>query len=340
MATKKFGELKGVRLRLKEGGTEHDECRRARRDELDKYDISYCGDVIFEIDPANKTINRCNVKYLYKDYHGVIVFYYCDAKCNRDFKPTYDTFYGGNIPANMKHASVMYNKSVSGLICTNMEEAVKRLNKINNGKCLGALKEGDKLYVVDKEHDVVHEETVQEISYNNRWYNDNEHFNILTEHYRFDCYNSEYEENASKFSDKSFCVKELEEIGYQDNKKYSIHMDKTVADRVLREYLNSKKNAEKKKSEKLEIPIGTPIRHTDNKKKELHYGDVVAYVRKDWGGHTDISFGVVCGDSEKKIKIFDGEEAGRKKHSWDDEKHDGIHMLEPANILLVRLGES
>ena len=123
-----------------------------------------------------------------------MVFYYCDIKHNRDFKPDYDTFYGRNIPPNMKRASCMYNKSVSGLICTNMEEAVKRLNKINNGKYLGALKEGDKLYVV-------------------------------------------------------------------------------------------------------------------------------------------------CGDSEKKIKIFDGEEVGKKKRSWSDEKHDGIHMLEPANILLVRLGK-
>jgi hypothetical protein len=126
---------------------------------------------------------------------------------------------------------------------------------------------------------------------------------------------------------------------YPDDKKYSIHMDKTVADRALREYLNAKTKSEKKKAEAPEIPVGTPIRHTDNKNQKLHYGDVVAYVRKDWGGHTDISFGVVCGDSEKKIKIFDGDEVGKKKRSWSDEKHDGMHMLETANILLVRLGK-
>jgi len=337
MASKKFGDLNGVRLRRREDGTEHGECecRRAGRGEQDKYDIANCGDVIFEIDLANKAINRCNVKYIYKDYHGVMVFYYCDIKNNRDFKPDYDTFYGRNIPPHMKKASCMYNKSVCGLLCTNMEDAVKRLAKLNDGKYFAALKNGDKIYVVDKEYDVVHEETVERVSYNNRWYNDNNHFNILTDHYNFDCCNSEYEENASKFSDKSFYVS-----GGIDGKKYSIHMDKAVADKVLREYLNAKKKAEKKKAEKLEIPIGTPIRHTDNKKHELHYGDVVAYVRKDWGGHTDISCGVVCGDSEKKIKIFDGEEVGKKRHSRCDEEHDGIHMLEPANILLIRLGES
>lgn len=336
MATKKFGELSGVRLRRREDGTEHGECecRCASRGEQDKYDIASCGDVIFEIDLANKTINRCNVKYIYKDYHGVMVFYYCDIKHNRDFKPDYNTFYGRGIPPHMKKASCMYNKSVCGLLCTNMEDAVKRLAKLNDGKYFAALKNGDKIYVVDKEYDVVHEEIVERVSYNNRWYNDNNHFNILTNHYNFDCCNSEYEENASKFSDKSFYVS-----GGIDEKKYSIHMDKTVADKVLREYLNAKKNAEKKKAEKPEIPIGTPIRHTDNKNQKLHYGDVVAYVRKDWGGHTDISFGVVCGDSEKKIKIFDGEEVGKKRHSWCDEEHDGIHMLEPANILLVRLGK-
>lgn len=95
MASKKFGDLNGVRLRRREDGTEHDQCgyRRAGRGEKDKYDITSCGDVIFEIDLANKTINRCNVKYIYKDYNGVMVFYYCDIKLNRDFKPDYDTCY-------------------------------------------------------------------------------------------------------------------------------------------------------------------------------------------------------------------------------------------------------
>lgn len=120
-------------------------------------------------------------------------------------------------------------------------------------------------------------------------------------------------------------------------------MDKAVAEKVLREYLNSKKNAKKKSAEKPKIPEGTPIRHTDNKDSELHYGDTVAYVRKDYWGHTDISYGVIVGDSEKKIKIFDQEEyefikaKKKEKDIWSGKHNDGVHMLEPANILLMKL---
>lgn len=332
MASKKFGDLSGVRIKLREGGSESNECRRARQYEIDKYDVTYCGDVVFEIDFENKTINRCNVKYIYKDYHGEMLFYYCDIRYNRDFKPTYETFYGFNIPANMKLKRAMYNKSVCGLVCTSMEEAIKRLGKLNEGKYFGVLKEGDKIYMVDKVKEVVREETVREL-YSNHETN---RFSILTENYNFRCDNSEYEENTSAFSDKSFYVNGER---YLDEKKYSIHMDKTVAEKTLREYLNSRENAKKKKDEKPKIEIGTPIRHTDNKNKELHYGDLVAYVRKDWGGHTDISFGVIIGDSEKKIKILDKTEDGKKTNDWRNKRRDEIHMLEPPNILLIKLAK-
>jgi len=336
MAKVKFCDLKGVSLRRREDES-------VQRDIVcecvsDEYDIVSRGDVIFEIDLENKTINRCNVKYIYKDYNGEMKIYYCDAKYYRDLKPTKETFYDRLIPPHMKCARCMYNKSVYGLLCTNMEDAMKRLAAINAGKYFGALEGGDKIYMVDKESNIVREETVEELFHRDPDGGIYEKFGIKTENYYFECYNSEseFEENTSHFSDSYFHVRGQ---NYLDCHKYSIHLEKAVADRVLREYLNSKAKTEKKKTEAPEIPVGTPIRHTDNKNQKLHYGDVVAYVRKDWKGHTDISFGIIIGDSEKKIKILDEEEVGKKKRSWSDEKHDGIHMLEPANILLVRLGK-
>lgn len=319
MAKVKFCDLKGVSLRRREDES-------VQRDIVcecvsDEYDIVSRGDVIFEIDLENKTINRCNVKYIYKDYNGEMKIYYCDAKYYRDLKPTKETFYDRLIPPHMKCARCMYNKSVYGLLCTNMEDAMKRLAAINAGKYFGALKNGDKIYVVDKESNIVREETVEDASRYEPTYRDYAHFNILTKNYYFECYNSEFEENTSHFSDSYFHVRGQ---NYLDCHKYSIHLEKAVADRVLREYLNSKAKTEKKKTEAPEIPVGTPIRHTDNKNQKLHYGDVVAYVRKDWMGHTDISFGIIIGDSEKKIKILDEEESK------------GIHILERVNVLRIK----
>ena len=343
MASKKFDSLGGVVLLHTSDGRR---CLSSDVSHQEEYTITSIGDVLFEIDVKNRKINTCNAKYVCKNRHGMLEIRYCDSAINRDFKPTYDTFYGKGLPEGMKFANVLYNKSVYGLLATNMNDAIDKLQKINDGRYFGALKKGDKLYVVDKEGGQVIEDTVESIQYNNNWYNDGLHFNITTKHYRFNCYKSEFEENASVYSDPSFYISRRD--SKLVNKKTSIHMDKTVAERVLREYLNTRKNVKKKSAEKPKIPEGTPIRHTDNKDSELHYGDTVAYVRKDYWGHTDISYGVIVGDSEKKIKIFDqeeykaAEEKRKKKQAvWNYEKNnDGTHMLEPVNILLMKLAVS
>jgi hypothetical protein len=342
MASKKFDSLGGVIMTRTIDGKEVKRSSRCDSDHQDEYSITSIGDVLFEIDLENRKINKCNAKYVVKDRHGMLEIRYCDAAINRDFKPTYDTFYGRGLPKGMKLCHVLYNKSVYGLLATNMNDALDRFQKINDGHYFGALKKGDKLYIVDKEGGQVIEDTVESIQYNNNWYNDGGHFNIITKHYRFNCYNSEFEENASAYSDPSFYISMGKKL---DEKKTSIHLDKAVAEKVLREYLNNRKNVKKKNDEKPKIPEGTPIRHTDNKDNELHYGDTVAYVRKDYWGHTDISYGVIVGDSEKKIKIYDqeeykaAEEKRKKKQAlWNYEKNnDGTHMLEPVNVLLMKL---
>jgi len=341
MAKVKFGDLNGVLLRrIEDESVKRDIICKCVSDE---YDIVSRGDVIFEIDLESKTINRCNVKYIRKNYHGEMIIYYCDVKYYRDLKPTTETFYGREIPPHMKRVSCMYNKSVYGLLCTNMEDAMKRLAAINARKYFGALEGGDKIYIVDKESNIVREETVEELFHRDpdgdRY---EKYFGIKTENYYFICCNSEFEENASHFSDKHFYVIRQ---NYLDCCKYSIHLEKAVADRVLREYLNSKAKTEKKKTESPKILPGTPIRHTDNKGKELHYGDVVSYVRRNgYYGHTDISFGVIVGDSEKKIKVLDEEEAkvGKKVVDWfrnnrgGFEESKGIHVLERVNVLRIK----
>ena len=335
MASKKFDNIGGVVLLHT---LDNKRCLSSDGRHQDEYTITSIGDALFEIDFENKKINTCNAKYVVKDRHGILKIRYCDSSINRNFKPTYDTFYGRGLPRGMKYCKVMYNKSVYGLIATNMNDAIDRLQKINDNHYFGALKKGDTLYIVDKEGERIIEDKVKGTHLNNRYYNDGEHFNIETTKYIFDCYNSRFEENASKFSDCGFYVSK----GKLDDKKTSIHMDKAVAEKVLREYLNSRKNVEKKKAEKPKIPEGTPIRHKDNKDRDLHYGDTVAYVRKDYWGHTDISYGVIVGDSEKKIKVFDKQEfdeAQKKKDKerpWAEKCVDGVHILDFVNVLLVK----
>ena len=56
-----------------------------------------------------------------------------------------------------------------------------------------------------------------------------EDYNIVTKHYRFNCYKSEFEENASVYSDPTYYIS----IGKNlDDKKTSIHLDKAVAEKV------------------------------------------------------------------------------------------------------------
>ena len=89
---------------------------------------------------------------------------------------------------------------------------------------------------------------------------------------------------------------------------------------------------------------GKPITIRDNKGNELHYGDRVAYVRRNGlNSHTDISFGVVTGESKTKIKILDEEELKNGKPNanwWNHEagpllKSDGLHALEPQNVIFI-----
>lgn len=335
MAYKKFRELKGVIL------TNSNETVRSCHDRnVNDYEIQSRGDSIFEVDIENKRINKCVVKYNAKLDGIKHKLLYCDFSLNRYFKPTYSTRYGSNLPSGLKTAYVTYNKSSFGLLATNMVDAIKKLQKINNGKYFGALKPNDTIYCVNKSANELEELKVVELSYTDEYYNDGEHFNILTNKYRFKCKNSEYEENASAYTDDDFRVTRTR----IDSKMFSIHMDKETAEKALREYNKSKENATKKKEESAKIPLGTPIRHKDSKGQELHYGDLVAYIKKSHYGHTRLSTGIIVGDSEKKVKVFDEEEhKNGKPNLWrpnEVEEASGIHIIENVNVLRFSLARA
>lgn len=333
MGSKKFSEIRGVVLH--KIGEDENRLRLYISDtkDKDKYEIVSRGDTIFTININSLTIERHTVKMAIKR-GNMIDLYHCKPNESRDCIPAYYI-----CPPHCSRDTVTHNKSSYGLVFTNIEDAIKKLEKIKEGRYFGALKKGDIIYMVDKAHNRIINLTVEGISRNNIWYSDGKHFNITTSLGDISCYNSEYEENVSLYSDSSF------NICLWCSRQISIHMDKSVAEKVLKEYNDIRQNMQKKKAEKPTIPLGTPIRHKDNKNKELHYGDIVSYVRRNGlHGQTDISFGVVIGDTEQKIKILDKEEAkiGKKivsRRSTNQErfkKSSGMHILDKVNVIRIK----
>jgi hypothetical protein len=319
---KKFSEIKGV----VEGSTR--------------------GDTIFEVDVNTMSIKRLVVKYCYRDWQGIKTMYFCDPEQNRHFIPTNVSFVGRGIPNTMRKDRVPQRVSHYKLLSTNIADAEKLLTRIKCGKYFGNLKENDIIYAANKSNNTVVELEISEVG------NDNEGiFVICTKnHGTIICRDSKYECNTSFFLDSCFYTYRTS-FGC-DSKLLSFHIDKKDAENVLKNYIKDKeKREDDKKKEAEKTPNGTPIRHKDNKGNELHYGDLVSYVRKGHYGHTDISFGVIVGDSDKKIRIFDEEEqieirTKRKKRNEDyvrrgykieeDDPKDGYHSLEKENILRIK----
>lgn len=335
----KFSDIKGILLQKKDD-TEGKKYRFIlRMEDKDKYFVSSLGDAIFVVDPKTMTIDKKIVKFV-KSYHdGVVVFYYCNNGFEKDFLPTEQTWY---FPENeLKHCKKVHlikTKSSQGLFSTTASGAKKIVENLKKNNFFGNLNLGDKVYLFDKINETIIEETIkslgEEIEYGIK------HFNIGCNDYAFKLTTSKYENNASVYNDKRFSIHTRRRSF--DGKMFYLFINKADAEKALKTYKSDKEKRAKKK-EVSKPKLGTKIRHTDNKGKELRIGDLVAYVRKDWGGHTDISFGVIISDSEKKIKIFDKEQfeymkkkKEEKQITWQDKCEDGIHLLEKENIILVK----
>lgn len=125
---------------------------------------------------------------------------------------------------------------------------------------------------------------------------------------------------------------ELIFINEEDVKSYTEKTKKMLESKAIGKYIDSVSNQ------------GKPISFLDNKGNQLHYGDKVAYVRRNGlHAHTDISFGIVTGESKTKIKILDEEElkVGKpnvdrwRRNEGDFIESDGLHALEPQNVVFI-----
>lgn len=87
--------------------------------------------------------------------------------------------------------------------------------------------------------------------------------------------------------------------------------------------------------------IGTLLIKKDNKGNNLHVGDKVAYVRRSYSGHTDISIGIIKKETDKNIIVLDkrskfyGSYGWGRSHNEDaDEVVMQSHTISSQNVLL------
>lgn len=232
--------------------------------------------------------------------------------------------------------------SREGLVCTEEKVATDFVEKvIKKKKLFATLKPGDNIYIASK---------------NEKSYGVVTFITVIG-----NCLIIESKsENAAKleislydkhslYSDScSVDVWQLKAYGWDEN---SVCQRIFVNEGDVKSYLRKiKERHEKKAIDKYVDNIsnhGKPISLVDNKGNKLHYGDKVAYVRRNGlHAHTDISFGIVTGENKTKIKILDEEELkiGKPNADWWNReagpfiKSDGMHALEPQNVVLISSG--
>lgn len=280
------------------------------------------GDCIFLIDEKNDfKIEKAEINGIknYKDSN------YVTLKTSSD---VYDFLHG--------------DWSREGLVCTEEKVATDFVEKvIKKKKLFATLKPGDNIYIASKNEksygavtfvNVIGNRLIIESKSENAAKLE---INLCDKHslYSDSCSVDIWRLRAYKWGENSWCERIF------------------VNEKGVKSYLRKiKERREKKAIDKYVDNIsnhGKPISLVDNKGNQLHYGDKVAYVRRNGlHAHTDISFGIVTGEYKTKIKILDEEEMKIGKPNadwWNSEagpfiKSDGMHALEPQNVVLISSG--
>jgi hypothetical protein len=271
--------------------------------------------------------------------------YLIDEKNDYQIKPLkikkITSYYDGNGYDIEGGITEFFNKtwSRSGLFCTEEKIATDFVEKvIKKKKLFATLKPGDVFYAINRKNSsVIVKLTVIK--------NDPNDFDIYVNSSSKENIGVSFSEHqyysTSAFDDfwKVIC----DEWGEFENAE-GLFINKED----ITTYFTKLEEKRKKKSiDKYVFDLsnhGKPISFLDNKGNQLHYGDKVAYVRRNGlYAHTDISFGIVTGESKTKIKILDEEElkVGKPNTNWWNReagqfiKSDGLHALEPQNVVFI-----
>lgn len=274
------------------------------------------------------------------------IIYLIDEKNDYQIKPlkikSITSYYDGKRYDIEGDITEFFNKtwSRSGLFCTEEKIATDFVEKvIKKKKLFATLRPGDTFYAINKKcSDFFIEFTVVKVQGDDIFVNDTNRKKPLTL--------TKHQMYSTNFLDQFWSIKCKEWGEFENAEGLFINKEDITTYFTKLEEKRKKKSIDKYVSDLSNQ--GKPISFLDNKGNQLHYGDKVAYVRRNGlHAHTDISFGIVTGESKTKIKILDEEElkVGKPNADWWNReagqfvKSDGLHALEPQNVIFLSSGD-
>lgn len=299
---KAFYELKGVEI-ICVG--EEKPLLYIRTDNKKDVRITHLGDPIFIVDEKEHIIKSYVVKVVCSTLGGHMILKCYEKGKNKQYIPTATDFLPThNLPKEGLLIKIPYKNTDAETylnVSTTLTRAIKLLEMYNSKNTFASLKEGDKIYVVNRKYNKIEELIISNIRENNEFFKSDKKFTIeCTNKTRITMSFKYYEDKASIYVDKFFSC-------YTPNGKwhntnyYFVFVNKEKAEAFLKEKLKSDKNRNV-------LPKnGTDTKLKDNEGNPILIGDVVAYVNGS-GSFIKISTGKVINSSSKMIKIFDEKE--------------------------------
>lgn len=350
MAKKTFGELKGIKLEVKDSNgevTKVTECREKGKDYT--YKLLYNGDPLFVVDPEAMTVRTCIVKYVRTRYYHqtTLTIGYCDKNKNTDYMPTSDDlhYYGGK-NKEIELVTLPQSRSKYGLYATTLADALSILDRLKGNKTFNVLKKGDMMYIASRISNNVEGYRIKSIKYSNDSTNKSSWSVVFTleDNTTVEMGLSKYDTKSSVYMDSNFRVRMKGR--WTDDSRYFVYTTEKEANEDLASIIKKYEASKKKVKEK--SPEGSEIKLKDSKQNTLHIGDKVAYVRNS-GQASLLGTGVIIKETKAQIQVFDIDERvsvrkqreeNKKRYNWSNDykieyDDDGYHFVSSGRLLLI-----
>ena len=352
MAKKTFGELKGVQLRkyTKDGELVGNVVYRDKENDDFTYRMAYNGDPLFVVDVDSMTVRTCVVKFIKARLfsHSYVAIGYCDKSKNTTLMPTKDEVLGYKKLDDIEIVQLPVSKSQCGIYAATLADALLILSRLREHNAFVFAKDGDNLFVTNRDSNTVEKLTIQRII---RFRNIDNPYNdklriVFTDNSELQMRLSKYCSKTSIYADSEFSLRMKGR--YTDDSRYFMYTTEKEAVSDLNSMIKRYENAKKKAKKKFEK--GSEIKLKDSRQNVLHIGDTVAYVRNNDKTFL-IGVGVIVKETKAQIQIFDEEEkeyvrelrrernkryGGTRWVEIVEREDDGYHYVTSGKLLLIQ----
>ena len=350
MAKKTFGELKGIKLEVKDSNGEvvkTAECKETGKDYT--YKLLYNGDPLFVVDPEAMTVRTCIVKFVRIRYYRstTVTIGYCDKNKNASYMPSSDDlhYYSSNYK-EIELITLPQSRSKYGMYATTLADALSILNKLKESKTFKSLKNGDMLYIASRLSNTVEGYRIVSVKSSKETTNrlTNTLMFVLDDKTSVEMSLSKYESKSSIYVDSNFRVRMKGR--WTDDSRYFVYTTEKEANEDLASMIKKYEASKKKAKEK--NPEGSEIKLKDSRQNTLHIADKVAYVRNS-GQASLLGTGVIIKETKAQIQVFDEDERvsvrkqrkeNKKRYNWRNDykterDDDGYHFVSSGRLLLI-----